>query len=401
MKPSKIVLFTVTFPFEGENFLSYELPFLCHKFEHVTIVVLKKKQKKINFDIPDNCSVTFLPRTIGIKNFRHLFSSFLFIELYYFLRAKGSKTLKKFIYRLFVGLRVKTIIEKKYSGNDYILYSYWMNGAALGIALSNTSEEKIKICRAHGSDVYNENIKSGLNPFQNYIICNLTRCYTISVHGKEYLEKLYSPKLNEISVSYLGVPTVKNIDFHNEKKNVDVKVVISCSVVDSNKRVSDIFHSLNELDQKIIWIHFGSGPLLSDLKKEVFFKRRKGLKVLLTGYKSTSQIHDFYKMYNSRVNLFVNYSLFEGIPVSIMEAMSYGIPCLATDVGGTQEIITRHNGMLIDANPDKVKLSEAVKIALKSFDNKQNSRNFAMCTVREKFNAQDNFSNFVESLYNI
>ena len=38
--------------------------------------------------------------------------------------------------------------------------------------------------------------------------------------------------------------------------------------------------------------------------------------------------------------LFVNVSSSEGIPVSIMEASSVGIPCLATDVGGTGEIIS-------------------------------------------------------------
>lgn len=41
-------------------------------------------------------------------------------------------------------------------------------------------------------------------------------------------------------------------------------------------------------------------------------------------------------------------SRIEDLPVSIMEAFSYGIPAIGTDVGGTSEIITDANGFLID-----------------------------------------------------
>ena len=45
---------------------------------------------------------------------------------------------------------------------------------------------------------------------------------------------------------------------------------------------------------------------------------------------------------------YVNLSTSEGIPVSIMEAMSYGIPVVATDVGGTSEaVVTGRSGLLI------------------------------------------------------
>jgi len=35
------------------------------------------------------------------------------------------------------------------------------------------------------------------------------------------------------------------------------------------------------------------------------------------------------------VDVFINTSSSEGLPVSIMEAMSFGIPVIATNVGGT------------------------------------------------------------------
>jgi glycosyltransferase involved in cell wall biosynthesis len=50
----------------------------------------------------------------------------------------------------------------------------------------------------------------------------------------------------------------------------------------------------------------------------------------------------------------------EGIPLSLLEAMSCGLPCVATNVGGIPEIVVdNYNGFLINCN-DKVSLLEAL-----------------------------------------
>jgi glycosyltransferase involved in cell wall biosynthesis len=42
--------------------------------------------------------------------------------------------------------------------------------------------------------------------------------------------------------------------------------------------------------------------------------------------------------------------VFEGIPVSLMEAMSYGIPVIATDCGATRELVDGKSGILVNQN---------------------------------------------------
>ena len=56
-------------------------------------------------------------------------------------------------------------------------------------------------------------------------------------------------------------------------------------------------------------------------------------------------------------DVFVNVSSSEGLPLSIMEACGFGIPVIATDVGGTHEIVSDGvNGFLLpsDCGPEDV-----------------------------------------------
>ena len=72
------------------------------------------------------------------------------------------------------------------------------------------------------------------------------------------------------------------------------------------------------------------------------------------GYVSNTSLMEFYR--KNHVDLFINVSETEGIPVSIMEAMSFGIPCIATNVGGVNEIVNNTNGFLVKKyfNTDQV-----------------------------------------------
>ena len=65
-----------------------------------------------------------------------------------------------------------------------------------------------------------------------------------------------------------------------------------------------------------------------------------------------------------RFDAFVLPSLHEGISVALIEAMSRGLPVVATDVGGTRELLTDGTGQLIPAE-DVGSLAEALKILLR------------------------------------
>jgi glycosyltransferase involved in cell wall biosynthesis len=69
-------------------------------------------------------------------------------------------------------------------------------------------------------------------------------------------------------------------------------------------------------------------------------------------------VRDFYL--TQPVDVFVNASTTEGVPVSIMEAMSFGVPVVATDVGGTGELVNSRNGALLVPNPTPAEIADAI-----------------------------------------
>ncbi len=95
--------------------------------------------------------------------------------------------------------------------------------------------------------------------------------------------------------------------------------------------------------------------------------------------------HDAVMEMLSLSDIFVNPSYSEGLPTSVMEAASVGVPIIATDVGGTREVISDGTGLLVQ--PHDVK-GMAERIQLLSFDGEMARRMGikAKQAVRQKFN---------------
>ena len=96
------------------------------------------------------------------------------------------------------------------------------------------------------------------------------------------------------------------------------------------------------------------------------------MKITLHGQTHHATIISFYKTH--KVNLFINVSTTEGIPVSIMEAISFNIPVIATDVGATSEIINQNakTGILVPAELDAMRLKKSIELFLKLYLNDSN-----------------------------
>jgi len=124
------------------------------------------------------------------------------------------------------------------------------------------------------------------------------------------------------------------------------------------KGVQDLLEAVRRIkDVKIIIV--GDGPYRRALERKA---KDYKLDAEFTGTLNRSDI----KKHLCSASIFVNPSYSEGLPTSILEAGAAGLPIIATDVGGTSEIITdRTEGILIQPK-DVDSLRNNIEILLKS-----------------------------------
>ncbi len=97
--------------------------------------------------------------------------------------------------------------------------------------------------------------------------------------------------------------------------------------------------------EELKFIFVGDGEDLSECKNLV---ETAGLseRILFPGWSLDKD-----KWLNS-FDVFLLYSLWEGLPLSILEAMSYGLPIIASDIKGNRELVDNSNGYLVKAESE-------------------------------------------------
>ncbi len=277
----------------------------------------------------------------------HLLSPRFFIYLQEFLSKKVFLSKRKMvsffmttykIEKMFQNETIKEIIEKK-DKNKIVLYFYW--GAGSSIIIPFLKGFKNITVRFHGYDLY-EDRNAGYIPFRSQLLKKLSNAIFISEHGMNYLNRKYKGIEKKSRLFRIG--TVSKGDALPGGDSV--LRIMSCSSVKELKRVSLILRAIKKMDIPVAWTHIGGGELFEELKREAE-KMPAHIKVNLPGHIESDQVLDFYV--NKNADVFVNVSSTEGVPVSVMEALSASIPVIATDVGGTGEIVDETVGMLIPA----------------------------------------------------
>lgn len=114
----------------------------------------------------------------------------------------------------------------------------------------------------------------------------------------------------------------------------------------SNKGIHILFKAIEDINNSGEQDNFeftlaGKGPLY-----EEYISKYKFPNVTFAGFVDDDKLKDLYL----QNDLFVLPTLFEGMPTVVLEAMSYKMPVIVTDVGATAEQVSRENGYLIDKN---------------------------------------------------
>ncbi len=413
-----LVLITSDFPFgTGEPFLETEFPIISSEFEK-TVIFSRNTISNNRRDIPQNVTVFRFSTTTDLKGSLYLpvlllKNSTLICEIYrdemkfrndidYSVTLKRKLFLIKKIIKA-VQLRdfIKSRLKQLNVDSGIVLYSYWANSGAHAVALLSY-RYSIRITRAHGHDLYEERNRLSYLPMLKYIAQKLDSVFFISEHGKKYFTDKTGYLGQKLAVAYLGVRTPESVSFDMTAR--DSFTIVSCSGLSALKRVDLIIKSLSVLKskKKIKWFHFGDGPLRKNLEElaENLLGQKENTCFEFKGQIPNSEVLEFYC--NNKVDLFLNVSSAEGIPVSIMEAQSFGTPVIATDTGGVSELLAPGTGFLlpVDFRPDE--LVEKIAIFMDMKEEEMTRTRYNVYENRKnKFDAQKNYREFIKKVNSI
>ena len=283
---------------------------------------------------------------------------------------------------------------------EFIYYSYWYYYYTYSMTKYKNKFPKVKIVtRTHGFDLYDERYTGNRQPLKNIMEPCIDRIAFISEQGRNYYLRKYNLTDGfKYSVNRLGTRTV-DFSFENEKKGYYKSFrLVSCSSLIPLKRVDLLIKSLSLLDENIEWIHFGSGTeseYIQNLANELL-REKKNISYKLKGFTPNQEVLEYYKL--NCINCFISTSSTEGLPVSIQEAMAFGIPIIATNVGGVSELF-KDNGILLSGDPTPNEVASAIKkMIYMDQDLYQGWRENSYRIWNERYNAEVNSKVFVEML---
>ncbi len=365
---NKIVYITSEFPFgKSEIWAINEINSILKTGNEVIIIPRTGKGEIINKDAAKFVSNLIDLPFLNLKIFIQLFGN-IFFNLFQFLKLfvdliKLSNNMSDFIKCLVIlpkSLLLVKILKPKKINHIHSLST--TSTAAMAHIISSILNVPWSYT-LHSSSVLNSNYKRSFLFHSN----SASKCRTISKITANDLSSFIGPTLSKkVFNVHLGVDIY---GFKKEKNNFNTPIIIVTPAelkehkghlyaIEAAKRLKE----MHIYDFK--WYFYGIGPLLNELKKKVkelnlinhcFFPGIIDHKELLNDYE------------RNKVDIVISSSIatadvFEGIPVSLMEAMSFGIPVIATDCGATKELVDGKSGVLINQNDANSILTAIIKL---------------------------------------
>ena len=400
-----LLMLTKFYPFgTGEAFIENEIKVMAEYYDQIVIIACEVPSDcATDREIPSNAKAYRIPASNKWKNTVVGCLKSSCRDSDYKMDQRECNTIVKRgflayfeeksqdIYAQIIESGALDLVDEK----KYVLYSYWFfTTARVGMLISSAIKPMRMITRAHRYDLYEEKNKANYLPYRRAFLDSYDDIFPCSDNGTLHLKEKYPEYSNKIKTSFLG--TLDHGLGHGSDDGVFR--VVSCSRVEPVKRVDRIIDALALIEKKNIkieWTHIGNGSGYKKLTE----KAERSLSTISYKFCGNMKNEDVMRLYsNMPFDLLVNVSSSEGLPVSIMEAISFGIPCVGTDVGGTSEIVI--DGITGKLIPDMFSDWELAEV-IENFAQKGNmsvSRKMCRKYWEEHFQAIPNYRKMYEYL---
>lgn len=296
-----------------------------------------------------------------------------------------------------VGQVMERLIKEQ---NVDLVYTYWATEPAVAACRLKKTHPGLRfITRFHGHDLYRERKPSCWQPYRRLIGCFADRLIFACRAGMDYFVQNWGFE-EKTQLHYLGC-SESVACAHGESQTLRV---VSCSNLIELKRVDLLIHALSLLPPavQVRWDHFGDGVEAEKLKKMAQQTLKENVTWNFHGHVANHLLRQ--QFYQLDPDVFVTTSSTEGgVPVSIQEALSVGIPVIGTAVGGVPEaVIPGKTGFLLEGTPDPETVADALlRFAQLSPEEKLALQNGALELWNACFCAERNAQNFVKELHKI
>lgn len=413
-----LVILCSDFPFGyGEPFLDVELNYLIPHFEQITICTTSDETRNSTpeFEVPKHVKVVSIKPVISrlqkmLSIWRLVFDSEVRNEIRTIQMAYHSPVswgkLKTMLVSKLRALQMKNALEEIISSDKHtFFYSYWADDAALALVyLKKERSENTVFCRVHGWDLYFERSSYHYLPFRKKIFNGLDAVFAISENGRNYLLSHFDNIIDQARIyqSRLGIRTVDKLEEHG--RSFRRFKLISCSNLIPIKRVELIVKALSHIEElEVDWVHFGDGSESDEIERlsKYLLQNKENIDFHFPGRIPNWEVLQYYS--DHTVDLFITLSRYDGIPVSIMEAMSFGIPAIATNVGGVSEIVINgKTGFLLDQEVKPEDVAEVIeRIAAMKTEEYESMRKEAKNMWGTFYSADVNYPDFCRRILSL
>ncbi|SEH77381.1 Glycosyltransferase involved in cell wall bisynthesis [Stutzerimonas xanthomarina] len=199
----------------------------------------------------------------------------------------------------------------------------------------------------------------------SYIACSKSE--QLAIQAAIPFRKCY---LVENALDFSSVPATSKSSLTNERTVITVGQI---RLQKGPEHFAEIAKAVRSKDPSInfLWVGDGDPPLRKILESAG---------VRISGWASKEQVWAFL----SEADLYLSTALWEGMPVSVLEAMSIGVPVVASDCAGNIDVVDHDKtGWLFNKNAD------AASLIIKAFSQKELSAEVAqnaLRTAKERFN---------------